>query len=224
MKKSIRVMFVMVLCIAMAMHVGAFGEDNSPKVLGSWEISVPDEGDFVMVMKANGMGEYLMDGQSIGEFAFVVRGNIMAGAMYDENGNVIYEPNNLTFVDDDTITKTEGETTLTLNRIEAAAETEIVMDNAFIGTWSADIVEGGEAFEGVVMEYKADGTYQYNFDGVEGECSYLVYGDTMVSLDDDGTIETFTFEAIDADTMDVTSAEGVTARFVRQTDEEKPAA
>ena len=217
MKKVSSVLLIMLLCMVLGVgSVALASNEDSLKLLGTWEIDLPDEGQYAMKFGSNGVGEYSMEGQTVGQFSFVVRGNIMAGAMLDENGSVIYEKNDLTFVDENTVTKADGDNILTLKRIEASTEAAMIIDNAFLGTWTADLPEGDQVFEGVVMEYKADGTFSFKVDGGEGENSYLVLKDTMVSLSDEGEIEAFTFVVVDENNIDVTSAEGKTARFVRQ--------
>ncbi len=176
-----------------------------------------------MKFGANGVGEYFTGGEKAGEFSFVLRGDTMAAAMLDENGEVIYEKTDLTFVDADTVTAVEDGEVQTIKRTEASDETAITLDNAFLGTWVADLPEGDQVFKGVVMEYKPDGTYAYKVGDMEGECSYLVLSDTMVSLSDEG-LEAFTFVIVDKDNLDVTSPEGKTARFARQAESADKAA
>ena len=111
-----------------------------------------------------------------------------------------------------------------LCRPSSGPKTTISLDNPFLGTWVADLPEGEQVFEGLVMKYRADGTFAYKVGDTEGENSYLDLKDTMVSLSDGGDLETFTFVVVDADNLDVTSPEGKTARFVRQAESADKAA
>jgi hypothetical protein len=213
---------VALMCVALGVGAAAEAPSDSLKMLGTWEMA-EDGSQYVMKFGANGVAEYFTDGQRTGEFSFVLRGDAMVAAMLDESGKVVYEKTDLTFVDADTATATEDGVVMTFKRTEASAETAITLDNPFLGTWVAALPEGDQVFEGVVMEYKPDGTYAYKAGDIEGENSYLVLKDTMLSLGDEG-LEAFTFAVVDADNLDVTSPEGKTARFVRQAESADKAA
>jgi hypothetical protein len=222
MRKVSLLVLVALMCVALGVGAAAEAANDSLKLLGAWEIT-EDDTQYIMKFGANGIGEYFTGGEKVGEFAFVLRGNTMAAAMLDEKGEVIYEKTALAFEDADTVTATKDGAVQTLKRTEASAETAITLDNPFLGTWVADLPEGNQVFKGVVMEYKPDGTYAFKVGDMEGECSYLVLNDTMVSLSDEG-LEAFTFVVVDADNLDVTSPEGKTARFVRQKESTSQAA
>lgn len=82
------------------------------------------------------------------------------------------------------------------------------LDNPFIGKWEANIPSAGMV---LTFEFKPDGTFDVS-DGQKsiGTGSYLVRKDKMITLDDAGEIEQYTFKEKDRKSIDVTEDEKTT--------------
>jgi hypothetical protein len=101
------------------------------------------------------------------------------------------------------------------------------LNNPFIGKWQSDIPSAGMT---LIFDYKTDGTFDYEMQGVpadrggKGTGCYIVYGSHMVSYLDFEGVAAYSFEVVDEDTIDVTELEpddegnlvpGNTAPFTR---------
>lgn len=215
-------LLVLSLAIMMVLSMGsvALAANNTTKLLGTWEVDMGEEGKMTMHMSTSGFATYSQGGKELGEFVFTVRENMMVSAMLGEDGKALSEAVEITFVDEATATAMEEGEELTFRRTEAPEVTEMALDNAFIGTWVADLPE----VPGMVMEYKTNGTYSYKGGEYEGDSNYMVIGDSLISIGDDGMPEVFTFAVVDENTIDVTEiSSGEVVRFVRQVSEEKAA-
>lgn len=215
MKRLSILVLATMMCLTLALGIGAFAADTTASLLGTWEVEVPEYGTFLVKIGNNGVGQMYLGEEPAGEFSFMVRNNVMVSIEADEDGKPVVESTTMEFPDENTMVGTEGGMTLTFKRIEASTDTEIVADNPFIGTWIADLPE----VAGMSMTYKANGTYTYEGGEFKGECSYLVKDQLMVSVGDEGEAEQFTFVVVDESTMDVTeAANGVVVQFKRVAD------
>ncbi len=86
------------------------------------------------------------------------------------------------------------------------------LNNPFIGKWEANIPSAGME---LTFEFNTDGTFDVS-DGEKsmGTGSYLVRNDKMVTLDDAGELEQYTFKEKDKQAIDVTE-DGTTTTFNR---------
>ncbi len=206
-------MLMMALVLVFALGSVAMAADNSPKVLGTWEVEFPGYGVFQVELTPDGVGAVSQDGKVTEQFGFTMRNDIFAGSELGEDGKLTMETGKLEFPDESTILMKEGDATFTYKRLAPAAADAMSVDNPLIGAWVADLPE----IPGMWMEYRTDGTYAYKGGEYEGECSYFVYDNTLFSLSDEGEAEMFSFVVVDDNNIDVTEIQsGAVARFVRQ--------
>ena len=222
---SVMVLSVM-LCLAMAMGAVALAENTTPKLLGTWKSTSSETEVFSMTMMGDGNGEAFMNGESLGKFGFALRGENMASLEpTGENGSLALETCKMVVTDEDTVVGTvvvDGISySETYVRTAPADADSMTLDNAFLGTWVADLPEA----KGLVMTYLPDGSYTFEAGELKGECGYFVFENNLVSLTDEGEAEQFTFEVVDKNTINVTElSSGVMAPFTRVTETQEDAA
>ena len=84
--------------------------------------------------------------------------------------------------------------------------------NPFIGTWESDIPSANTK---LTFVYKADGTFDYEMDGVaadqggKGSGAYLINGNIQVSYLDYEGAAAYIFEVVDNDTINVTEIDEI---------------
>lgn len=210
MKRIFAAILAGILCLCLALSAAA--EDQTAQFLGTWQVEMEGYGVITMTMRADSAGEASIGDQPMGAFAFLVRNNVMYSVEIGEDGTAAVESAALEIVDENTVVATEGEEKVTFIRVDAAAETEMTLDNPFIGAWIADLPDAA----GFKMEYNAAGTFAFEFGETKGEWSYLVFENALLIVGDEGETELFTFVVIDENNIDVTElATGEVARFVR---------
>lgn len=119
---------------------------------------------------------------------------------------------------------------LSLSACSTNSETEFNLadfKNPFIGQWQSEIPSANAT---LIFNYKPDGTFDYEMVGVpeeqggKGTGCYIVYGNKQVSYLDFEGVASYSFTAVDSDTINVTELEpnengelisGSTAPFIR---------
>jgi len=205
--------------------------------IGTWESEIPSAGTkLTFTYKPDGTFDYVMEGVPAeqggeGSGGYLVSGDTQISYL-DFEGAAAYI---FKVVDNDTIDVTEitevgadGTPVLgnTAPFVRAAGssvttvDTPFVLDNPFIGTWSAQIPDDEDAAKilDVTMEYRTDGTALFSADGQDfPQSSYTVYNDVLVTFDPSSNAwEMFQFRVVDDDTLEVSELLAVNADGSRE--------
>ena len=217
--------------------------DFTNPFIGEWQSEIPSANTTLTFhYKADGTFDYEMAGVPAdqggkGTGGYIVFGDIMvtwadfdgaAAYTYKVKDNNTIDVTELVFGENGE--KTNGNTA-PFTRVEGAAvntkDVPFVLDNPFIGKWQSEIPSANAT---LIFDYKADGTIDFEMPGVpeeqggKGTGCYIVYGDKQVSYFDYEGVASYSFKAVDPDTIDVTELEqseqgvlaaGNTAQFIR---------
>ncbi|MDR1375928.1 MAG: hypothetical protein LBJ22_00335 [Synergistaceae bacterium] len=217
------------------------GLDNP--FIGKWQSDIPSANTtLIFDYKDDGTFEYEMVGVpenqgGKGTGGYVAHDGIQV-TWLDFEGAAAYT---FKVVDNDTINVTELEVnengeqatgnTAPFKRVEGSEvntkDIPFRLVNTFIGKWKSEIPSANAT---LIFDYKDDGTFEYEMVGVpedqggKGTGCYIVFGNKMVSYLDFEGVASYSFEVVDADTVDVTELEpnesgelvpGNTAPFIR---------
>jgi hypothetical protein len=183
--------------------------------LGKWKSDIPSAGmTLIFDYKTDGTFDYEMAGVpadqgGVGTGGYLVTGNTMATYLSFE-GIAQYT---FTVVNNDTINVTELEdgepgNTAPFTRVSAyTGSRTMALSTPFLGKWDAYIPSAQTTLH---FDYKTDGTFDYEMDGVPadqggtGSGAYFVIGDVIVSYLDFEGAGGYTFEIKNDGSIDVT--------------------